>query len=569
MTDVAKLFIFFEILVFTSTMKLYIGIFFYNVFFALFFTPILVKSLGKIGILDQPGGRKLHKKVIPRMGGVLLYVLVIISITNAGEISEFNAKSLVLLLGSFLIALCGIIDDILGLSYQYKFGLQALGVICLMYFWFGRYTSVSFLTFPLHWPIDIILIFVFCLGVLNAINFMDGLDGLVAGFASLCSSVIFIFSVNNHNSLAAIISVAIFGCLIGFMRFNAYPAHIFLGDTGSLTIAFLLLLALVIISIDSESKNLDMSVPLFVLGFPVIDTLRTMLQRWMDRKSIFLADNRHFHHILLAIPIRHKVTVFIIHAMSTFFVMSAIIYIEVSHIAGFVLFVLNGLSVFLFPEIFKKLYDNGYVSGIKQWIDRLYRKSASQWRYSYLIVTTGLITILGIFSAQLTFHIHTDMTGTLLAVVAVLMFLTILRYKKIQRVPNIIIMANSLVYFLLVDYLRVIPQFHPDETVQFIRKVIPALILVLTSLYIVLRRMLYHDEKDTTSGYDLTLIPLILLIFGVNHLAGMKLYVISGYALLSAFGIYLFIKSLHNFSEKYAYYAILIAIAFNAFLVLK
>ncbi|MBI5726778.1 MAG: undecaprenyl/decaprenyl-phosphate alpha-N-acetylglucosaminyl 1-phosphate transferase [Ignavibacteriales bacterium] len=483
--------------------------------------------------------------------------------------SEFNAKSLVLLIGSFLIALCGVIDDILGLSYVYKFGLQALGVLCLMYFWIGRYASVSFLSFPLQWPIDMILIFVFCLGVLNAINFMDGLDGLLAGFASLCFSIIFIFSVNTHNSLAAIISVAIFGCLIGFMRFNTYPAHIFLGDTGSLTIAFLLLLALVIISIDSESKNLDMSVPLFVLGFPVIDTLRTMLQRWLDGKSVFLPDNKHFHHKLLAIPIRHKVTVLIIHTMSTLFVMSAIIYIEVSHIAGFILFVLNGLCVFLFPDIFKKLYDNGYIAGIKRLIDRLYRNSASQWKYAYLLITSGLITLLGFFSAQLDFYIHPLITGILMALEVVMMLLAILRYNKIHRVPNIVIMANSLVYFLIADYLRVTPQFHPDETVQFIRKAIPVLVLVLTSIYIVLRRVMYHDEKDITSGYDLTLIPLLLLIFGVNHLAGMKLYVISGYALLSAFGIYLFIKSLHNFSEKYAYYAILIAIAFNVMLMLK
>jgi len=204
---------------------IYLIVFFTSLVLTLFFTPALIDFITRIKVVDLPGERRVNKSAIPRMGGLIIYVVVLILVISFyGNLNSVRF----FILASGLIALLGIVDDMVGVKWNHKFIIQFLMSFFLIYFLAGNFDVVNFFGIELVFPLNYLLMILLIVGVINSINMLDGLDGLVSGFSLLVLFVTFLVGYNTGNSLLLILSASLMGALIGFLKFNAFPAKIFL-----------------------------------------------------------------------------------------------------------------------------------------------------------------------------------------------------------------------------------------------------------------------------------------------------------------------------------------------------
>jgi len=329
--------------------KLYLFGFFLPLILSLILTPLVIQVAKFVGAIDKPDERKIHKIPMPRLGGLSIFISFILtfSIINlilpGYKFSYFLAAHnwSIIALSLLLILLLGICDDIWNLKPGKKFFIQFFAG-ALAYLAGFRF---SFITFPfssgtldlqiLSFPITVIWV----VGITNAFNLIDGLDGLASGIAMISSLSISAIAFIHHDIVTSIIGIVLTGSLIGFLRYNFNPAKIFLGDSGSLFLGFLLS----ILSIQSSTKGsttFSILIPLLALGLPIIDTLMAMLRRvlkWFlpeqsimvslaeKLHSMFLPDKRHIHHRLLAFGYSQKQAVLILYFISFAFGFSAVL----------------------------------------------------------------------------------------------------------------------------------------------------------------------------------------------------------------------------------------------------
>ena len=341
-------------------------IFYISLLTTLFSTPFFIDFFTKHKIIDLPGGRRINTYAVPRMGGVVIYLTSILSIIifygNLEEIKYF-------IFGSTLILAVGAIDDIKDLNYKKKFLVQFIAAAFLITFLSDGNTTLSLLGLNIPYPFDKIILTIFIVGVINAINLFDGLDGLVTGFSLLVVIVTFILGWQLNEKLLLILSVSLIGSLTGFLKYNTYPAKIFLGDCGSLTLGFFLVTAALISSRDTFTGNLDLTFSVILLATPLIDTLKVMFIRIKRGRNPFISDTSHVHHIILGSNVKHKTTVFILQGFSLLFVIVALIY-RANFVVGLVLFI--SLSLLL---LFIKRILSGYRKmGGQPTVKKLYTK---------------------------------------------------------------------------------------------------------------------------------------------------------------------------------------------------
>lgn len=285
-------------------------------------TPLVKKIAVKIGATDLPNERKVHISSMPRLGGIAIYTAFLIGYLIIRPESDY---ALPILGGSFIIVLTGILDDVFCLSAKVKFLAQIMAAIVIV----SGGIDVQFINLPfeqrlyLGWlsiPITIIWI----IGITNAINLIDGLDGLAAGVSCIVLLTIAGLSVVEGNYLVFGISIIILGSTLGFLPFNFYPAKIFMGDGGAYLLGY-------IISILSllGFKNVTMFsivVPIIILAVPISDTLFAMIRRMVKKKPLSAPDKSHLHHRLLRFGFSHRESVLLIYGMSAFFGLSAIVF---------------------------------------------------------------------------------------------------------------------------------------------------------------------------------------------------------------------------------------------------
>ena len=279
---------------------------------ALAFTPLIGRYAASKGIVDRPGPRKIHGAPTPRLGGVVLYAACMLPVGlfyllyAAGQ--EFMTELLtdgfyqvfVLVVLSGGILALGICDDIIGLRAWPKLTVE-IGVALMLY---AAHIRISYLTnpfggerFELGWfaPVATVLWVVF---VTNAINLLDGIDGLASGVSAFVALTLCVRCLQSHNPLAAMLALSVAGAAIGFLRYNFYPARIFMGDSGSLFLGFFL----AALSLQAFMKGPTagaLLIPIVALGVPIWDSLLTVTRRTIDGRSIFSADADHVHHRLL------------------------------------------------------------------------------------------------------------------------------------------------------------------------------------------------------------------------------------------------------------------------------
>ncbi len=300
-------------------------IFMTALFTSLGLVPVLRRWALANGKLDMPDERKIHRQAIPRLGGVAICIAFYFSVLAFVDISREIRG---ILAGGVLVFVFGLIDDFCGLSPRWKFSGQILGVLVTMIV--GRIylvnmgdlfgTGVIILPLWLAIPFTIFAV----VGVVNAINLIDGLDGLSGGVSAIALAAFMLLAYRGGCRDVMFLSAALLGAVVGFLKYNFYPARIFMGDAGSLSVGFVLGCLAVFLT-QAPGTGISPAVPVVVLGLPVIDTVWVMVRRMMKGKKPFSPDMTHVHHKFLDLGLQHRSAVIFIYGISLFWALVAIV----------------------------------------------------------------------------------------------------------------------------------------------------------------------------------------------------------------------------------------------------
>lgn len=295
----------------------YFAIFLISGFISFILTPYVIRLANKIGAIDIPkDDRRVHKSPIPRMGGLSIYLsCIIVSLFTL----KMNYRMFGLLFGATFIVVMGIIDDVKPLKPLTKLLVQIAAACILMLFNIRIKTlSLPFFGHDRYFDIGyfgMLLTILWVVGVTNAVNLIDGLDGLACGTGIIASITLFIISLISGRYLSAIMTITLAGASLGFLYYNFNPAKIFLGDTGSQFIGYMLA-SISILSAIKYYTAFSIFVPILAFGVPIYDTLSSIVRRKMNGKPIMEADRGHLHHRLLDKGYSHKQTVLIMYVFS-------------------------------------------------------------------------------------------------------------------------------------------------------------------------------------------------------------------------------------------------------------
>jgi len=274
--------------------------------------PPLMRVATRFNFLDAPGQRKVHAQPVPRVGGIAMAAGTLLALALSGRFAQPMPAYLVAVL---VLLVFGVWDDRRQLNAGMKFLGQIIAVV-LMMSWGGVEISTLTLTQRHVLPeiVSLPLTFVFLLGVTNAINLADGLDGLAGGttLLSLCALALLAFT--SGNPFVGAVAIIIIGAILGFLRFNTHPARVFMGDGGSQVLGLSAGVLAVVLTQD-RTAPLSAALPLLLLGIPIIDTLMVMTQRIAAGRSPFQADRSHIHHRLLALGFDHHEAVMAIYLL--------------------------------------------------------------------------------------------------------------------------------------------------------------------------------------------------------------------------------------------------------------
>lgn len=298
-------------------------------------TPIIKKIAIKIGAVDKPNSRKVHTKMMPRLGGLAIYISFIVGILVLQPKSDV---AIPIIIGSIIIVVTGILDDLVELSARYKLIGQLIAALVVVL----NGVQVQYINLPFGGVLEfgilsIPLTILWIVGITNAINLIDGLDGLAAGVSSIALITISGMALLKGDLFVTSLAFIVLGSTLGFLIYNFHPAKIFMGDTGALFLGY-------IISVLSllGFKNVTMIsliVPVIILGVPISDTIFAIIRRIVNKQPISEADKSHLHHCLLNLGFSHRQTVLIIYGLAALFGISAVIFSQAT-IWGAILFIL-------------------------------------------------------------------------------------------------------------------------------------------------------------------------------------------------------------------------------------
>ncbi|MDI6730977.1 MAG: MraY family glycosyltransferase [Candidatus Margulisbacteria bacterium] len=268
-------------------------------------TPLVRSIAVKYNAVDIPDARKVHAAPIPRWGGISIYFgfwtaigLAMVLASYSGIIIQ-GKMVLGLFAGSTLLVVIGAVDDVKSMRATTKLIFQIIAALIVYYCGAG----IHFLSNPFNGIIPLGLFAIplslfWIVGITNAMNLIDGLDGLAAGVTAISSIALFAVAMRTHQIGAAILMLAMVGAAIGFLRYNFFPASVFLGDSGSMLLGFILASSS-IVGVLKTTLVVALFVPILILGVPIFDTLFAIGRRLSEGKHPFEADNKHIHHMLL------------------------------------------------------------------------------------------------------------------------------------------------------------------------------------------------------------------------------------------------------------------------------
>lgn len=534
----------------------YILIFFVSLLITLLATPYLIEYLKNRGVVDTPSERKIHNSVIPRMGGLVLFAVVsVIILSFYPDLASLRF----LLLGLYVIAACGVLDDIFGINWQAKFGFQFVSAFFMILFFWSKYDSIAILNLTLPTPLNYFILLVFIIGTINSVNLMDGLDGLVSGFALIVMLVLLSLAIYFNDELILIISLSLVGALAGFLKFNAFPARVFLGDTGSLFLGFMLVFSSIQLSFNLSPGVLDLTFPIILLSLPILDTLKVMTNRVLKKKNPFLPDKNHLHHIIFLNNINQKTTVFIILSFSVVFAVFSLYYIRA-----------NGNSYFIFISYVILLLLLYFVKDLIGAIKKLRLSNRAilmimsvpagalkVFQPIFILLTLLSLTVIIISSLNVYSELSFNEITLLIFFGFTLLFVSVKHVKNKQTYYNIYILFNLGVFFLSRNDFGLYAQRNFSSAFVFSEVIILISITVFTSLlmlFLVFRIRVIPSEVMFLSGVDLIIVVVIGLLFIIQTFHQRYDYAFIAESMLLAYLIYLWSKVIASMYKKLSLY---------------
>ena len=315
------------------------------------FTPLVRRIAQRLGAIDYPGGRRINMQPTPRLGGIAIYAgfvaaaAVAMIITRPIELVGGNGEPYIripielqtdrgllgiMLGGTFLLAV-GIYDDIRGMHTAVKFLAMVAAAAVLIPFGL----ATQFITHPLTGqtiaagPWGAVFTVVWVLVVINVINIIDGVDGLAAGIAAIAATTLLLTAIHKSDAVAISLAAALMGCTIGFLRHNFNPARIFMGDSGSMFLGYVLG-GLSVMGLYKSSTMISLLVPFLALGVPIADTAFAVVRRFRSRQPVYLPDRGHLHHRLLDRGLSQRQTVFLLYLISAILGLGALVLADIN-----------------------------------------------------------------------------------------------------------------------------------------------------------------------------------------------------------------------------------------------
>jgi UDP-GlcNAc:undecaprenyl-phosphate GlcNAc-1-phosphate transferase len=337
-------------------MKTYFALFLISASASLILTPLLRRFCERYRLLDEPqDDRRVHQKAVPRLGGVAIFLSLVVALSLLPLVRNLLTQTLrpelraitAFLICGFLVLLLGVYDDLRGANATLKFaGLAAVTV--LFYFLGGRIEGLSIPlvgNVVLHPVLGFVLTVVWVVGIANAFNLIDGVDGLASGSALFSSLVLLTVSLIQGNAPVAVMALVLSGALVGFLRYNFNPASIFLGDSGSLFVGFSLA-ALSVQGSQKASTAVAVAIPILAFGLPMVDTSVAVARRFLSGKPIFEGDREHIHHMLLERGWSQRRVVLVLYGVCAMFGLAAMMFVNSGNgLTAVVLFVVGAAVV--------------------------------------------------------------------------------------------------------------------------------------------------------------------------------------------------------------------------------
>lgn len=310
------------------------------------FAKVVAKHIGAI---DMPNERKVHKKPMPRLGGLAIYLTFLIGYMLFAPINE---QMISILIGGFIIIILGICDDIKPIRARYKFLVQIVAASIVVFYGNIYLPNISALGLSLtfgKWGYPLAIFFI--LAIINAINLIDGLDGLATGTSALFFVTITIIAVllDRIYGLDVILCVIMLGACLGFLMYNKPPASIFLGDTGSTFLGFII--AIIALLGYKTATFTSLIIPIFILLLPILDTVFAMIRRYLKGENIGEPDKEHLHHQLLKLNKSTTKTVLIMYGIDILCSIISVLYALGNNLLAIILYLI--LMVFILFLIYK------------------------------------------------------------------------------------------------------------------------------------------------------------------------------------------------------------------------
>ena len=314
-------------------------------------TPLMIRLAKRIGAIDVPkDDRRVHKVPTPRLGGLAIFLGFLSALLYMYEI---DSRMVGVLTGAAIIVTLGFFDDIKPLPAKFKFMVQIIAAIIAirsgvriehvsnpLYFMFP---DTEYIIFG-NWSYPLTLLWI--VGVTNAINLVDGLDGLAAGISIISAVTLFVAAQTTGQGFAAFLASILAASTLGFLPYNFNPAKIFMGDTGALFLGYMLSV-ISVMGVLKGAAALSILVPIFAIGLPIYDTLFAMIRRASNGKSMMEADKGHLHHKLLDAGMSQRQAVITLYSISAVLGFSAVVLVEATLKVAFVLV----LAVFLLASM--------------------------------------------------------------------------------------------------------------------------------------------------------------------------------------------------------------------------
>ena len=417
--------------------------------------PVMMQFASRLGMVDKPDPRKVHAVPIPRVGGVGIVIGALVPMLIWLPWTPFT---LAFIFGCIVLLVFGVWDDIKELGHYVKFTGQFIAVISVVYYgdlyvMHFPYIGLESLPESIAKPFTVIAL----VGVINALNHSDGLDGLAGGESLLSFGAVAYLGYLYNGISMMIIASATIGGIFGFLRFNSHPARVFMGDGGSQFIGYTLGVLVILLTQD-VNPVLSPAIPLLIIGLPIIDILAVFFLRAKNRMNLFRATKNHIHHRLLALGFYHYESVMLIYSIQAFFVICAILLPYENDYLITAIYLLTSAAVFTFLTVAERRGIQVHQTTNEKQADRALpailagkHVLALPWQ----VLQTGVIIFL-IGAALMSVEVPED-----IAISAVVLLLMLLLLVLVPRLANLFLLR--LVVFVSIGFAVYLSTSYPPD----------------------------------------------------------------------------------------------------------